>query len=229
MIKTVCFLIAAGIAVATPITGQLGSNTVATFYPPDTDTYFSISNGTYTLSVYSLAPLFGGCIPPFIDGSSTGVRYGPCTYQPGGTLNGFNLSFGFGWRVVQGGNVIAQAVAGNLGPSTLLFNFTYSGASIVLQPQTQSTAFAPLSQTSSANVPISIGGFVELRTNGSCVWCESFTGSGVSAGVNGTPRGGGLFGSFSATFTGETVPEPSTWVMALVGMGLLAWFRRQRP
>ena len=73
----VSFVTLSLVACAGTITGGYGSDTASAFNP-QTTVGITISNGAYTIFVENLgSPQGGGCIPPPLDGSSTGIWYGP--------------------------------------------------------------------------------------------------------------------------------------------------------
>lgn len=144
---------------------------------------------------------------------------GPGLFYSGTIYQGSTLLLG--WNHPS----IGTSPTGGQGTGTI--RFSYSGPTVTLQPIDGSTSNA---HTDSSNLPITISGSIEYRVNGVCVWCESFTGTGLLSGNSG---GASVFsggGSVSVNFSGETtVPEPSTWtMMSLAGIGLIWSAARRR-
>ena len=219
------------VACAGTITGSYGNSTVSAFNP-QTIAGFGITNGTYTISTEDIGSIqAGGCIPQPLDGSTTGIWYGPCSYTPSGSFSSSTNPLIFHRITVSG-----PGISGSFGPGasqtgtpfTLTLTFTFSGPSVILQPsRTDFTSFFNVG-TSSTNLPVDVRGTVNLVVGGNCVWCEAFSGSGVSSGSL-TGDGSVSFNPYIiASFSAETVPEPSTWAMAVSGVSLLALLRTRR-
>ena len=158
----------------------------------------------------------------------------PCSYTPSGSFSSSTANPGPFHRIVPSGPGISAGTFFGYGPGqvgtpfTLTLTFTFSGPSVILQPnRTDFTSFFNVS-TSSTNLPVNVRGTVNLVVGGNCVWCEAFSGSGVSSGTIKGTGGTNDNPNIRASFSAETVPEPSTWAMAVSGVSLLALLRARR-
>lgn len=89
--------------------------------------------------------------------------------------------------------------------------------------------FTQVAETSTSNLGSStpVGNYIVFSNNGANFTSDSFTLSGI--GVNGDGVSGILRGPINAIQIVSTIPEPSTFVIAVMGMiGLLAYAWRKR-
>ena len=204
-----------------PISGDFHSEASPGF--PDWFSQLSITNGQYRVFAQDLTIFAGGCAAVPTNGSVSGVWYLPCEYTPYAFINRI--------EPVLGGSVTGPGGA-LLTNYTLQFEFTFLGETMMLAP-TLTGLFPPgMVITTTTGVLGQVSGFIELRDNGSglCLWCDTFTGTGLSRGqspaasINNSGKRMDI--SFSAT---SAVPEPNpVTYLGLTGVGGLLMHRWQR-
>lgn len=158
--------------------------------------------------------------------SSTGKQYAGAFVETGtlsiGQVSGYTVGYDYSANQFLIAKVVGEVTQGSIGPtaSSGVLALTPGNVLHVDYSDINGQQFATLTDKTTGKVLASVSGFDSTFTRGSI-------GLGVAiqsaqAGLTATST----FGNFSVTAL--SVPEPSTWALAAVGLGALAWSARQR-